>query len=167
MSLLDEPIFPEKEADLGSYIEEQCLIASFERLKPALVEAKGSVLVKLKFSKTLADIPILTGEIKTIFPLQCQRCLGTVDYAIDIKVNLAFITLEAHEKSLPEVFESLLLSEEKSFILSELIEEELLLALPLIAKHSHLEDCNSDVVAYLHQQDKQNPFAVLKNLKKD
>lgn len=62
----------------------------------------------------------------------------------------------------------------KSLVLADLVEEELLLVLPLVPKHQDISLCNQDMVAWLaaneapsegqkaSEKRAENPFAILK-----
>lgn len=72
---------------------------------------------------------------------------------------------------LPESYEPLLL-EESTVSLLEMIEDELILLLPLVAKHNtsecHVEQDFAASPALVHDEptEDQNPFAALEQLKK-
>ena len=54
---------------------------------------------------------------------------------------------------------------------AKLIEDEIILAMPIVAKHTDFENCEATVKKWLHEFDevptdeKENPFAKLKDLK--
>ena len=77
--------------------------------------------------------------------------------------------LKPELEPLPEDTERYSLFEYDSKILelAELIEDELLLALPLVPKHKDISLCNQDMVAWLASnevsvENAENPFAILK-----
>ena len=54
----------------------------------------------------------------------------------------------------------------------KLVEDEIILAMPIVAKHKNVEDCDPDARKWLQQSEhlpveekRRNPFASLKNLK--
>ncbi|EIC13155.1 hypothetical protein KKB_07469 [Kingella kingae PYKK081] len=107
--------------------------------------------------------PFLTFTLSGSLPLQCQRCMQPVHFALDENVR---IVLFENEESLDE---AVLADEELEGMLLEaeldvfsLIEDQILMALPFSPKH---DDCgNADLDAV--NQNKTNPFAVLAGLKK-
>lgn len=100
----------------------------------------------------------VSGEVT----LLCQRCMQPFAFAIDSDSELTLFDNEtdidaASEQD--EMLEGVLASREQSVV--DLIEDEILLALPLAPKHDVCApDGNSDSVAK-----KPNPFAVLQQLK--
>ena len=100
----------------------------------------------------------VTGEVS----LLCQRCMLPFAFAIDSDSLLTLfdneIDIDAASEQ-DETLEGILADREQSVV--DLIEDEILLALPLAPKHDVCApDGNSDSVAK-----KPNPFAVLQQLK--
>jgi uncharacterized protein len=103
-------------------------------------------------------------------PLRCQRCLETVRVELEQELNLA-VTAESGEQAVPDQMEAWpLLTGPVS--LGELLEDELLLALPLVPMHADPADCG-ELLAKLDSLrgndgpiGSENPFAALKNLKR-
>ena len=102
----------------------------------------------------------------TGLPLECQRCLTPV--AVDLKVERSFLFVHGEDAAaqLDADSEDDVLPLTRALDLRELIEDELLLAMPLVPRH---EVCpvplklatGEDVV-----DDKPNPFAALAALKR-
>lgn len=101
--------------------------------------------------------------------LCCQRCLGPVWEPVVVESSLRFAADEASAAALDAELEDDVLVLHRYLDLRELIEDELLLALPLVPRH---EECPSPLplhhgdLADAPQEDKPNPFAVLSQLKK-
>ena len=100
----------------------------------------------------------VTGEVS----LLCQRCMLPFVFAIASDSLLTLFNSEADidaASEQDETLEGILADREQSVV--DLIEDEILLALPLAPKHDVCApDGNSDSVAK-----KPNPFAVLQQLK--
>ncbi len=99
--------------------------------------------------------------------LGCQRCLQPAQFPLEIERSFRFVRDEATAlEQDPEAEEDLLVLS-RSFDARELIEDELLLALPLVPMH---EDCEPPAVkaaeAVVEEPERPNPFAVLAALKK-
>jgi uncharacterized protein len=117
-----------------------------------------------------ADEPWLHLQAQATLSLVCQRCLGPVDEAVSFARDFRFVASEALAEVEDEESEEDVLVVSKSFDLLELIEDELLLATPLVSKH---EVCPLPVKLQAAdpgfeelEQEKPNPFAVLQQLKK-
>ena len=99
----------------------------------------------------------------------CQRCLDPVAVSLDVDSELALLEDENHVALLDEGTEIILIDEltdDNKLWLLPMIEDELLVDLPLAPKH---DDCEMAVteVGELPEAvaEKENPFAVLASLK--
>lgn len=100
--------------------------------------------------------------------LCCQRCLGPVLEPVEVDRSLRFVADEATAAALDAELEDDVLALPRALDLRELIEDELLLALPLVPRH---DTCPSPPLLQADDlapaaPDKPNPFAVLSQLKK-
>lgn len=110
---------------------------------------------------------VLTGEVA--LPQICQRCLGPVDVPVMFHREFRFVATEELAESEDETSDEDVLVLSRDFNLLELIEDELLMALPVVPKH---EVCPDPVKLHVADPDfvdeaseKPNPFAVLERLK--
>ncbi|MFG6415775.1 YceD family protein [Roseateles sp. DC23W] len=101
--------------------------------------------------------------------LTCQRCLKPVTEALDIDRWIRFVESEAEAEALDADSEDDVLALPRHLDARELIEDELLLALPLVPRHetcpeplAHVDD-DEEADAEL---ERPNPFAALAALKK-
>jgi uncharacterized protein len=96
--------------------------------------------------------------------MKCQRCLGAMEEPIDVSYRFQFVADEATAQAQDEESDDVdSLVHARQFDLQELIEDEMLMALPFVSLH---ETCpNAGAIAFLPAADKPNPFEVLKNLK--
>lgn len=100
-------------------------------------------------------------------PLTCQRCLGPVTVPLAFERWFRFVADEATAELLDDETEEDLLALSNDFDLYGLVEDELLMALPLVPVH---EACPGDS-PYLgaeveaDEAAKPNPFAVLAKLR--
>ena len=99
--------------------------------------------------------------------LVCQRCLQPVAADLDAQRSFLFVEGEAAAAELDAQCEDDVLALSRDLDLRELVEDELLLSLPLIPKH---EQCPQPLpqapgVAG-HEPERPNPFAVLAALKR-
>lgn len=167
---------PFRLATREEYLKGTIPLKQMKRLISALSSDEGDVYVDVKFSVDINHVVILSGLIKTDAKLICQRCMGEMDLPISLDVQLAFVRSEAEMERLPEGYEVTLV-EDTPVMLSDIIEDEILLALPPIAKHND-EACASENVAksWNSQQviepdtenvERKNPFDILASLKTD
>ena len=102
-------------------------------------------------------------------PLVCQRCLGPVDVPLDVHRSFRFVSDEATAAAEDDGSEEDLLALSRSFDLLELVEDELLMELPVAPRH---EVCPEPVKMSVADPEfeaasaeRENPFAVLGRLK--
>lgn len=102
-------------------------------------------------------------------PLICQRCLGPADIEVVVDRSFRFVATEAQAQAEDEEAEEDVLALGRDFSLQELIEDELLMELPVVPRH---EVCPAPVKLAVQDADfdaaqtgKPNPFAVLAGLK--
>lgn len=111
----------------------------FGRLANVAVSTQPRVSIKLKFAK-LDKRPTIHGEMQAEVELVCQRCMANMQYPLLETFDLMLIENEAELALVPETHEPWIANALHLNVL-ELIEEQLLLALPLIPKHADERDC--------------------------
>ena len=102
-------------------------------------------------------------------PLVCQRCLAPVEVPLEVHRSFRFVPDEATAAAEDDAAEEDLLALSRSFDLLELVEDELLMELPVAPMH---EVCPQPVKMSAEDEDfdaagaeRENPFAVLGRLK--
>jgi uncharacterized protein len=100
--------------------------------------------------------PSLHLRIKTNLPTICQRCLDEMYVKLDLEFD--YLISEKIDETLDENDEIDWLEANKEMNLLELIEDELLLALPFAPVHE--ENCAK---TRMQSGEKLNPFAILKD----
>ncbi|MCB1979565.1 MAG: YceD family protein [Burkholderiaceae bacterium] len=110
-------------------------------------------------------------RVHATFPMRCQRCLQAVDVPLDVDRWFRFVADEATAEALDDDSEEDLLALSRDFSLHELIEDELLMALPVVPRH---EVCPSEVPMRSSDEDfeaanaeRPNPFAALAAIRID
>jgi len=102
--------------------------------------------------------------------LTCQRCLKAVEEQIDIDRWIRFVDTEAEAAELDADSDDDVLALPRHLDARELIEDELLLALPLVPRHEAcpepLPHADDEPVADEEEAERPNPFAALAALKR-
>ncbi len=137
------------------------------RLSEALLNDEGVVSAKLEFGQCVG-FACLRAKVSAKLLVECQRCLEPMHIEVTGKFKFALVHSEEELELLPEELEPLLLEGEEQSII-DLIEDELLLCLPMVTAHKG--EC-SDFMAEQQKKikaDKEasHPFAALKALKDD
>ncbi|MDG2091530.1 MAG: DUF177 domain-containing protein [Gammaproteobacteria bacterium] len=149
-------------------------LQKFTRLEQYLanVEADDSseIEVDLDFIQDDEGRFILKGSMKGALLLSCQRCLQGVEYSLssDFRVQIIDELKVGGDTELAKDELEVVLSTEGKLNLFELVEDEVILSLPLVVYHDE-PDCNQ-VLVDLNRSAEQNieskPFAELEVLKK-
>ena len=132
------------------------------------LRAAGEAEVQLRVSDDGSGRVIVQGRVKAQLTLTCQRCLGPVTRALTTEFKLVWVHSDAQAAALPEPYEPLLSASGRVKV-NELLEDELLLALPIVAVHATAEECSElgQRPASRPAETTANPFAVLGASKRD
>jgi len=157
-----------REVTRNGYFEGEIALAELTRLDEMLYrqpgDQDGGVAVRFEFVRNEFGTMMLIGQLQASLELQCQRCLQplTVEVEQDIELMIDAGVEEVRGSSLDAID-----SDEGYIDIIEVVEDELILALPLVALHEDTA-CNEHwPVADVNDDagDKDNPFAVLRQLK--
>lgn len=144
-------------------------IARMPRLVPLLQRADGRAEVELEFGTDDMGVKFARGEVIAELPLMCQRCLKPMRFSVRAPIALGFVTQQRDADAMPTHYDPLLV-EHVPIPLRDLIEDELLLSLPIVATHEP-GVCESAVKTQepettpTPEPERENPFAVLAQLK--
>ena len=151
----------------GSEFSGTLALAEFDRLRQALASDAGEVTFTVEFARDERGINTVHGTLDTTLNLLCERCARPFDLPVHADWQLAAVSSLAEADRLPEDYEPLLVGEELTR-LRDVIEDEVLLALPLVPKHPESEDCKPVATRDEGKESGQDsPFAVLEELKRD
>ena len=158
----------EKEVSRNGYFEGVIPISELERLTGLLhpdSDVHGnSVSVRFEFLRNEYDLPTVTGRLETTLLLECQRCLEPMEVPLELDFSLM---VDASDNILRESSLDSIDSEEGYIDIFDVVEDELILAAPLVAVHEDA-DCNRFwPAAETGPETRDNPFAVLAQLKND
>ena len=164
---------PYRLADKNVSFEGAVALVSFERFTKLLESSEGEISVKLHFFVDEEGNRLLEGNAQGSVKLICQRCLEPMDYDIEADFNISFAFHEEMARSMTGRFDPVVLSPDKRVSLVELIEDDLLLSLPMFSNHSDGEcqvktvyEDQSEAEQVSDDQEKSNPFSILANLKR-
>lgn len=106
-------------------------VAELPRLVEALAEDSGEVVYDLDFEQGELGDPELHVRLAARLTLECQRTLQPFEWPVEVDSRLGLLASEDDAAALPEQCEPLLL-EHGTLQPRKVIEDELLLALPLV-----------------------------------
>jgi uncharacterized protein len=144
------------------------MLSEMTRLLAVSEKRSEHVQVSVKFDVDERGLTFLSGTASALVALTCQRCNELFD--TELKVDFIFSPAKNEEaaEKIPSYYDVIELDENGEVNLRELVEEELILMIPLIPRHE-LKDCSADadtVWGELPEElEKPNPFDVLKQLK--
>lgn len=142
---------------------------SMSRLREDCTAMSGPVRIDLRFEKTVGGQRLMSGTIELACQTICQRCMQSMDLSLETKTLTLLLKPEEEAASGgSEVRESIIAEGRVS--LSSLVEDELLLAMPMIPMHDSSECSVTGCTSGSNLRDdatanKQSPFAVLGALK--
>ena len=141
-------------------------LASLRRLRGSLAESNGEVAYDLEFGKDDIGVAHLRVRADATLPLTCQRTLEAFGLPVHVDIKLGLIAREADEAALPSDYEALLTADGR-VRLAEVIEDELILALPVVPLKPGAEDAPQAGIEGEEAQggERENPFATLKKMK--
>jgi uncharacterized protein len=151
-------------ADAGSETEFDMQVADMERLRPVLAGPEGWVRGAVKFARDRGR-PVARLHFTAQLQLRCQRCLEAMTVQMHGGSVVHLVVDEAAAQGLPEEAETLLVPEGR-LLLRDLVEEDLLLSLPIAPRHESgsCGAASSSAADEDEAQQVQRPFAALEEL---
>ncbi len=168
---LPKEIDPFRLAQNGLTLEGQLPIAEMVRLSKSLQSDEGWVNVRLGFDVDEVGTPYMRGEFNTSVSVICERCMNSMILEMTVDCLLAMVSSERKVEGLAEQYDPWIIENNDPVLLSAVIEDELILSLPLVPRHTEAclpEEAWSvgDEQVELKDSDKAaSPFAVLSALK--
>nr|WP_067292307.1 YceD family protein [Marinobacterium profundum] len=165
---LPKKVDPRKLAEREVRIQGLASLNGMPRLSSYLVEEEGDIIVDLLFSLDPQRIRTVSGNAQGRVHMTCQRCLESVEIDVEASFNLAVAPSEEVAKTLPRHYDPLIV-EDEDIELWSVVEEELILNLPVVPFHV---DCSiqtsfGEIAPEDGKSKKPNPFSVLAKLKAD
>ncbi len=159
-------IDPRRAADQGRILDGEIALENLERLSSYLVDSDGVVGVSLTFGVDEQRVRFIKGQAITTVKMVCQRCLEPVTLELEAEMNLGIVADDEAAKQLPRYYDPNIINEPKQNIY-QLIEQELILTLPLIAQHQNcvVKTSFGEDVTETTDSEKENPFNVLAQFK--
>lgn len=143
-------------------------LALMSRLRDLLADSHGDASYEIEFGIDELSIPFVSVVVSAGLPLICQRSLETFVLPVRAETRLGLVRSEREESALPGGYEALLVPDDNGLVLLDLIEDELLLQVPVVP----LSPAGPEADEAAFSSDKtgspgrENPFAALKDWKK-
>lgn len=142
-------------------------LASLGRLADLLADPEGDVTFSLDFDRDSFGVAYVGLVASAELPLLCQRTLERFLLPVRIEQRMGLIRDEGEEAALPPGYEPLLLDESGEVRTLDLVEDELILAVPVVPVMPGSEPVEREWTGGAPAApERPNPFAALAALKK-
>jgi len=158
---LPDAVDPVAFAEKRGHLVGRLAIGDLDRIAPMVKNLDGYVDLDLQFGKQ-GRLPLIEGRVAAQLVLECQCCLGPMEWNIDSKVRLGIVESVDAALLLPEDTEALIVEPDSEVLLADIVQDELLLAIPVIPQH---DDCHLPGETPAPVEARRNPFASLADLK--
>jgi uncharacterized protein len=147
-------------ADGRAEVDFSIPLQHFPRVLPLLAAPAGEAAGRIDFSRE-GRLAVAEVTVAAEVTLTCQRCLTPLVQKIAGHGRAALVATPAEAERVPDTLETVLAPEYRITI-RDLVEEELLLALPLVPRHED-DSCAGDS-AGTPEEETQRPFGQLGEL---
>lgn len=162
-----EPLDIDRLADGEADVDFSVPVAELPRLRSRL-EASGSVEGSVHFTRE-AGLAVAELTVRGTAVMQCQRCMEKLEAPVETRSRVALIASEAEAGRVPEDLEPMLAPGGRISI-REIVEEELMLYLPIVPAHENAAECAPEASSTVGERETpaetQRPFAQLQELLK-
>ena len=129
-------------ADRAGVLSGELQPSKLTRLVGMLHSDAGSVRASLKFGQRREGWLEVELTYTAAVELVCQRCLEPFSHELAGRVNVALADAGSAQDTVPDGYEPFELTDGR-FLPADLIEDELIVSMPLAPKHERLADCGS------------------------
>lgn len=171
-ALLPDFIDPRQLAERGVVLNGRVALGRMPRLGAAVAQrSDDDAAVELRFERDAGGRRLVAIDARADVLLHCERCLGIYRESLAATTTLAIVESEAEAEQLPAELDPML--DPGRVRTADVVEDELILALPLVPKHRAGDpECvpgaklgGNDDEAQASKPARENPFAVLAKLK--
>lgn len=139
------------------------------RLSDILATDQGDIQVSCEFLRDEENRSIVAISLTASLQVSCQRCLEPMPVSLSFDNRVAVVSDDEQARQLPSSLDPLLVAGEQCDLWS-LVEEELMLGLPIVSYHD-TEECKQLLQEYAglpvagEDAKQDNPFNMLEQLK--
>ncbi len=148
-------------------------VSRLARFCELLADSAGQVQISLQFGLDEKHRRIIKGDIEASVTTICQRCLEQTDTVLKESFKLGVVESNAQIDRLPDDVDPWLSAEPRLSLL-DILEEQLMLAMPIVSYHplacqalGRTDDGRKSSQSGNPVQRDDNPFAILKKLKEE
>ena len=128
----------------GDSLRVEIPLADMPRLQSLLCDSDGQAVVELTGCRDQQGRALIRGRVSTSVRVICQRCMEPMVVPLDVPIELGLIDQESGSVLLPRDYEPLVVANGDRVVLAELVADELILAMPTVARHVGGASCKMD-----------------------
>jgi uncharacterized protein len=143
-------------------------LAGMTRLAASLADTVGECSYRVEFGRDEFGVAFVELAADVALPLVCQRTLERFELPVRIEQRMGLIRDEREEAGLSPGYEPVLLPDDARLNPAELVEDELILAIPVVPVKPGTEAIQAHWVEAVEEEaedERPNPFAALSELK--
>ena len=159
---------PQKCIEQDAKFSGSIAVSKLGRLQGFLQDSSGETQVEIQFGHDEQGIPLLRGQCQAQVHMTCQRCMNPVEVDVQTSFELGIVFSDEKAKHLPKQYEPII-TDGDSLELLPVIEDEMILSLPMFAYHHECDDNSLKAEKEplpVETEAPSNPFSVLEQLKK-
>jgi uncharacterized protein len=126
----------------GATLDRDFRLADLSRLSDWAVDQQARAHLTARFHLIESRVGI-AGRVTANLRLVCQRCLAPVETPVDDEFHVVLVSSENEMDQLPEQQDAMI-ANATQLELGWLLEEQLLLAMPLVPLHANSTECVQD-----------------------
>jgi len=131
----------ERLAASGKSVDGDVELSTLQRLEDLVhTDRCGTVAVTLAAERTADGRLLLTLALRGELVVTCQRCLEPLDWRVDESSEWLVVDAESDATRLAAATQPLVLDNGRLGI-AALLEDELIVALPMVPRHGTIDDC--------------------------
>ncbi len=165
-------IDPDELARSGRWVRGTLQWAELGRLAGAGASGRSpAVEVGVRAFREPGGAVVIEGRVTAVVTVVCQRCLGDMDLDVQAEFLVAAARSGPEAARLRDDFDTIELGCDQRLSLVRLVEDEVLLAVPMVPRHPRRGDCDAEA---MHRLDalaggappRDNPFEALAALRR-
>lgn len=160
---------PRRYADRALAFTGSWPLSELSRLGELIADTEGEIEISLSFLRDAQDLPVIQVQLSTEVGMTCQRCLEEVGLPLEGRYEYVVVRPGADTSLVPEDYDIIELDDEPLDV-RDLVEEELLLCLPIVPRHPSGECVHPEGYVEPELSDDEvantSPFSVLAQLRK-
>ena len=162
-------IDPHRLAERGEVRKGRFPLAQMARLSDALRDTSGDASYECRFSmNAVHGVAVAAGVVESELHLLCQRCMKPMRLPVRHTLNVAFVESDREAEDVGDDFDPVIV-EDQIVSIRDLVEDELILALPLVPMHESCDGGDNNIEGQPPAPEegvRENPFQVLEKLKR-